>query len=152
MSTYDDLKIKALEDFPESALIALATSYKDDVSVRTMSCIKIDGDLYFQTDIHSVKAQQLTVQEKAGIAYQNYEIAGTCRLIGHPLDKNNAFFLDIFKKYFPEAAKKYSALKQEALYRFVPTDIKIWNYVGSNAQIEHYDLANNEYFKEELDY
>lgn len=152
MDEYEINREKVFDGIPEKTLVALATSDGGIVTSRTMSAILMEYDFYFQTDGNSVKAVQLGNNKNAAISFDNYEIIGFCENLGRPVDSGNEEFMKRFTEAFPKAAKKYSELEQEVLFRFIPTKIKMWVYEEDGAVIKELDILANKYTEDKLGY
>lgn len=130
------------------SIMTLATGSDNRVSARSMSVILCDGKFYFQTDKSYLKYKQLSENPKAALCVGNYSIEGKCRFIGKPLDENNLFFKQLYKKHFYLAYKTYSHLENEVLIEFVPSLIYSWGYELTKPYMEYWDFKNEIYRKE----
>lgn len=130
-------KIKMNEIYAQigaCAKMVLATSYQDHVTARTMSFVILDGNFYFQTDIHFTKYQEMTQNKNVALCLDNIQIEGVCEEIGHPLD--NAEFCKYYKKYHLSSYEAYTGLSTTRLFRICPTYIQRWKYVNGKPFIE----------------
>lgn len=148
----DDNFKKTLQSFWQQIqvhqVLALSTSSNNRVSSRPVSVIIKDKKFYFQTDENYLKFKQLSENPNAAFVFQNYSIEGKCRCIGNPTNKQNKFFLDLFKEHFKVAFELYSELEKERLIEFTPTLIYCWGYDNSKPFMEYWDFEKQEYHKE----
>lgn len=129
-------------------VLTLSTSSNNRVSSRPVSVIINNGKFYFQTDENYLKFKQLSENPNAAFVFQNYSIEGKCRCIGKPTDKQNYFFLDLFREHFKGAFELYTELETERLIEFTPTLIYCWGYDNSKPFLEYWNFEKQEYHKE----
>lgn len=125
--------------------MVLSTSFEDKVTSRMMSIIILKGTFYFQTDKNSEKYKQLQKNSRASLCMDNFQIKGTCKELGHPLD--NSAFCELYKKYYPDAFKRYTPLTGERLFSFEPAYIKKWIYEYGEPYEEIFDFSHKIYEK-----
>ncbi|MGN0456647.1 MAG: pyridoxamine 5'-phosphate oxidase family protein [Acutalibacteraceae bacterium] len=133
------------EKFGSHSVMTLSTGSGSRISSRAMSVIIYNESFYFQTDENYLKFKQLAENPNAALCIDNYSIEGRCTVIGAPLDEENAFFAEAFKKHFYFAYKAYSELQGERLIKFTPTLIYSWNYINSKPYMEYFDFENKTY-------
>lgn len=126
-------------------LMVLSTSYNDRVTSRMMSVIIDNGCFYFQTGSNSRKYGQLTKNPNVSLCTDNIQIEGTCYEAGHPL--SNVLFCRQYEEHYKSAYDKYTSLKDERLFKVVPSYIQKWIYEDSRPFIESYDFNNKIYKK-----
>ena len=129
------------------AIVCLATSQNDRVTARSMSVIIYDRKFYFQTDVRFLKYRQIEANPNVALCYNNIQIEGVCRAIGHPLLRENSFFATLYKQHFAGSFAKYSALENEMLFEIVPSIITVWNYENGTPYREFYDFHDESYCK-----
>lgn len=130
------------------SIMVLSTEGEGRISSRQMSVVICKGKFYFQTDKSYLKCRQLSVNPRAALSVNNYSIEGKCKFIGRPLDKENSFFISLFKKYFYISYKAYSHLPNEVLIEFSPNLVYSWNYEFTKPYMEYWDLCSGNYRKE----
>lgn len=126
----------------------LAACTENRVTIRPMSVVVQDGKFYCQTDETFLKYKQVMENPRVALCYKNYSIEGMCKCIGKPLDKENTFFAQVFKKYFYGSYKAYSAIATERLLEITPTFAYVWKYEMAKPYMEYWDFLNGEYWKE----
>jgi len=137
--------IKLWRKIGTHGIMTLATCANDRVSSRSMSVIIYDEKFYCQTDETFLKYKQIIRNPNAALCYNNYSIEGKCRIIGHPLDENNNFFAERFKKYFINSFEAYTSLQTEKLIEITPVLIYTWEYKHEKPYKEYYDFNNRLY-------
>jgi len=147
---FTEKSIKLWKKFGTHNIMVLATGTNNRISSRQMSVIVYDGKFYCQTDETYLKYKQITENPNVALSYKNFSIEGKCRIIGHPLDKENSFFADRFKKHFSHSYKLYTALPTEKLLEITPTLIYSWEYKLLTPYMEHFDFENQTYSIEKM--
>ena len=130
-------------------IMVLSTSAVNRVTSRPMSVIVFDGKFYCQTDESYLKYKQICQNPNVALSVKNFSIEGKCRNIGRPLDKNNQFFAESYKKHFRVSFNAYSALLTEILLEITPTLIYSWEYKLTKPFMEFFDFENELYHIEE---
>jgi len=125
--------------------MALATCTDNRITSRQMSVIVHDGKFYCQTDETFLKYKQITQNPNVALCYKNFSIEGVCKIIGHPLDEENSFFADRFKKHFYLSYKLYTARPTEKLLEITPSLIYSWEYKLTSPYMEYFDFENRLY-------
>lgn len=136
---------KVLEEIGRSCPMVLSTEEDGNVYSRMMSIIYLDGLFYFQTDRNFKKCRQLEKNPKAALSYENTNLRGMCKELGHPLE--NTSFIEEFRKRYPGSFSRYSRLENEVLFSFKPLSIARWLYEDGISYIESTDLEKMEYSK-----
>jgi len=142
--------VKLWKKFGTHNIMILATGSNNRISSRQMSVIVCNGKFYCQTDETYLKYKQITENPNVSLCYKNFSIEGKCRIIGHPLDDDNSFFANSFKKHFSHSFKAYSALPTEKLLEITPTLVYSWEYKLLTPYMEHFDLENQTYRIEKM--
>ena len=124
---------------------ALATSVHDHPSVRSVSCIFINGEIFFQTDRMMAKAGQIRQNNDVAICFDNIQISGVCEDIGHPFSPANSDVYSLFQKSYPKAAAKYSGMANECFFKITPYFIQSWAYCDGEPHIEVIDYKKKQY-------
>jgi len=131
-------------------IMVLATGSGGRISSRQMSVIVYNEKFYCQTDETFLKYKQITENPNVALSYKNLSIEGKCRTIGHPLDKDNSFFADRFKKHFSLSYKSYTAIPTERLLEITPTLVYSWEYKLLTPYMEYFDFENRAYRIEKM--
>jgi len=108
--------------------MALATCDDNYPTVRTMSVIIYNDNIYFQTGTDLHKYDQISANKNVALCFDNVQIEGIAKIIGKPLDKNNEEIMEKYKKCFESSFKKYSYLDNEVLIMVKIKKITIWKY------------------------
>ena len=129
----------------EHQVMCLATGSEGRVTARSMSVILVGEKLYFQTDRRMTKYRQLSAEPRAALCWQNVQLEGVCRELGHPLLAENQFFAERYQRHFASSYQKYSAMPDERLFEFSPTLISVWDYENGLPYQEFFDFAAQQY-------
>ena len=143
MNQFDKRRHELFIEIGDHRKMVLSTASVTRVTSRMMSIICIDGQFLFQTDQRSRKSIQLRVNPQASLCFDNLQIEGICREIGHP--DNHPAFCALYEKYFPSAYRRYTHLEDERLFVLEPEYIKKWVYVDGEPFEEIWDFAKNNY-------
>lgn len=144
----DGLK-RVFSELGDSSIGALATCHHNHPFVRSVSCIFLNGLIYFQTDKTMAKAEHIRENCNVALCFRHIQINGTCEEIGPPMLPNNAELYSLFKRCYPAAAENYSMLKAERLYKVTPSHIEVWRYLDGKPYIEYIDYETNLYSLQE---
>ena len=137
--------IKLWKKIGTHGIMALASYANNRITSRQMSVIVHGGKFYCQTDEAFLKYKQIIQNPQVALCYKNFSIEGVCQIIGHPLDKDNSFFADRFKKHFYLSYKSYTARPTEQLFEITPSLIYSWEYKLTKPYMEHFDFENQLY-------
>ena len=132
----------------DHAIMCLATSQNNIVTARSISVIIYEQKFYFQSDINFLKYQQIKVNPNVALCYNNVQIEGVCKAIGHPLFPENNFFTNLYKQHYKGSFEKYSGLKDEMLFEIMPSKISVWDYEDEKPYQEFYNFHDKSYCKE----
>ena len=133
----------------DHAFMCLATSKDDCVTARSVSVLVDHRKFYFQSDVRLRKCRQIEANPNVALCWQNVQIIGACRAIGHPLLTENAPMMKLYRQHFAGSYEKYSALADEMLFEIAPRSIQVWNYNGEKPYQEFFDLSNESYRRED---
>ncbi len=146
---FEEKCAKLWADCGEGAKMVLSTSWKDRVSSRTMSVVRVGGTFYFQTDRMLPKYQQLANNPRAALCMGNIQLEGVCRELGHPLE--NPVFCALYQQHFPSSFERYSFLQEERVFAFTPTFAERWLYREEIPYVERFDFEKGQYLLEEYE-
>lgn len=132
-------------------IMVLATSANNKVKARSMSFIILGQKLLFQTDKNFCKYEQITSNPNVAICFQNIQIEGTCKEIGHPLSEDNSQFASSYKDNFKGSYDNYSHLPNETVFEVTPHFITVWSYDNGLPYREFYDFLRERYWMEYYD-
>jgi general stress protein 26 len=136
------------ERLGSSKAMVLATAKDGKVTARTVSCIIVDGMLYFQTDKNLEKYKQITANPTVALCAGNIQIEGAASALGHPLEPQNRFFAEWFEQCYKGSFDLYSSLPDEVLLRVAPLKITLWEYEDNEPYRIFFDVENRVYAKE----
>jgi general stress protein 26 len=140
--SYEELKQEFINDLKQQHSGALATSDGKNVTNRFIALFSDELTLYCFTGEDSRKFKQLSVNPKVSIATGSLQIDGTATITGHPLDEDNARFIELFKEQQPEAFQVHEKLTfsmqstrvikitPTRIGKYKPTKIGEWEYNG----------------------
>ena len=127
-------------------VMVLSTCADGRVTSRPVSVVVIDGKFYCQTDENYLKYRQIIQNENAALCVKNFSVEGKCRSIGKPAD--NDFFISAMRKYFANAAERWSYLPSEQVLEITPRLVYSWDYENDMPYMEYRDFENLTYRKE----
>lgn len=148
MKDFENQKQTFFKKIGSHGVMTLATCEENRVTIRPMSMVVLDEKFYCQTDETFLKYKQIKENPRVALCYKNYSIEGVCKCIGKPLDKNNIFFAQAFKRCFYASYKAYSAIATECVLEIIPTFAYVWKYEMAKPYMEYWDFFNKEYRKE----
>lgn len=134
-----------------SQIMVLATSEGNRVTARSMSIIIDSRKLYFQTDKNFCKYRQIKSNANVAVCYNNIQIEGICKEIGHPFEQENNLFTQKYKECFRSSYDKYTHLANETVFVITPILITVWAYDNGKPYREFYDFNREKYIKEYYD-
>lgn len=124
----------------DHAVGALATSDHNVPYVRSVSCIMMDGQFFFQSDRTMNKCVQIRENPKVSLCFQHINLQGTCIEMGNPMAPGNERFYLLFSRHFPGAARRYSGMTEERVYVVKPVVINTWRYIDGKPYQEKLDM------------
>lgn len=144
-NNFQEKKSQLFDEIGDHAVGALATSFNGKPYVRSVSCIIIDENVYFQTDKNMNKVTQIYKNPFVAICFKHIQIQGECEELCHPLHNSNTQFINLFKRYYPHAAQLYSYIENEHVYQITPTRIETWKYIEGEPYQELFDINSEIY-------
>jgi len=146
---FSEKTLKLWKKIKTHGIMILSTCADNRVTSRSMSVIVHNEKFYCQTDETFLKYKQITQNPSVALCLKNFSIEGKCRILGHPLDENNAFFAELYKKHFFLSYKSYTALPMQRLLEITPSLVYSWEYKLSKPHMEYFDFENKHYRIEE---
>jgi uncharacterized pyridoxamine 5'-phosphate oxidase family protein len=128
--------------------MVLATSENNKVTARNMSCIIVDGVIFFQTDKTFLKYEQISANPFVALCVDNIQIEGIAQSVGHPLNSENGTFAALFQQNYKSSFDTYSHLKNEVVITVQPQKITLWEYENGNPLRIVIDIPNRVYSKQ----
>jgi uncharacterized pyridoxamine 5'-phosphate oxidase family protein len=128
--------------------MVLATSENNKVTARNMSCVIVDGVIYFQTDKTFLKYRQISANPFVALCVDNIQIEGIAQSVGHPLNCENVAFAALFQQNYKGSFDTYSHLKNEVVITVKHQKITLWEYENGNPVRVVFDIPNQIYSKQ----
>ena len=139
---------KIYSQIGDSKELSLATSSKNNPTVRMVSCIILDKKILFQTGTDLVKYTQICENKKVALCFINLQIEGEAKIIGKTKDEQNKEIMEIYKKYYQKSYETYSHYDKEILIEVIPTKITKWDYENGKPYRIFLDIENKTIKKE----
>jgi general stress protein 26 len=106
---YDEMKQKVVDYIEKHPYLYLATSEDKNVTVRRMGFINDGLKIWMVTDEESRKYKQITSNPKVAIASGgDLQLEGIAELKGHPIEKKNLKYIEVYKNKRPEMYERLS--------------------------------------------
>ena len=80
-------------------IMALASSVKDYVMVRNVSCLFYDGKIWFKTDKNFRKTQQLYENPRVALCWSGVQVEGIAQNMGLVVDEPDRRFEKLYEKH-----------------------------------------------------
>lgn len=141
-----NLKNEVFDILNNNKHIVLATSFENNVTVRTISYIMIKDELYFQTLSTYEKALQIKNNINVALCLDNLQMTGTAQILNSPSENNE--FLQKYKQIHNNAYSKYSMLENEVVIKVKINKASLWKYENNSGHKIVIDLINKEYWNE----
>lgn len=106
--SYEELKQMLVEELKKREWGYLATSKNNHIRVGLMRMVSRGLKVWCYTDHRSRKYQQIQDNPNVGIADRSLQVEGVATLKGHPLDEENAEFIDAYRENQPENYERTS--------------------------------------------
>lgn len=132
-------------------VMVLATSSKNIVTARNMSCVIINKKIYFQTDKTFLKFKQILENPNVALCVDNIQIEGTAKIKSHPFSEENKEFIDTFKENYGSSYKMYSHMNSETVVEITPSLIALWKYENGQPFRDYLDIRKNKALREVYD-
>ena len=113
-------------------IMALASSVKDYVMVRNVSCLFYDGKIWFKTDKNFRKTQQLYQNPNVALCWSGVQVEGTARNAGLVVDQPDRKFEQLYKQFMWGSYNKYSHEDTEILIEVTPGFVEVWDTTEEN--------------------
>jgi general stress protein 26 len=144
---YNKLKAEFIEDFKKLGSeglyerAVLSTSKDDIVTARRMRFVPDGLTLYCYTDQHTRKQEQIEANPNVAVVVGYTQIEGTAKIMGNPLEEQNADFIRAFKENNLEFAQNYMKHFERPdrsiqLIKIEPKRIALFKYGDPEAGIE----------------
>ena len=147
---YAILEQEIIRFLDDHKILVLATSANDRVTARSMSCINIGLNIYFQTDKRFIKFEQIKQNPQVALCAGNVQIEGMAKIGNHSLDSSNKEFVELYKSCHPMAFKSYSHLENNVVIKVEPKLITLWKYSDEKPYREflylHSHKAERKYY------
>jgi len=113
-------------------IMALASSVKDYVMVRNVSCLFYDGKIWFKTDKNFRKTQQLYENPKVALCWSGVQVEGIAQNMGLVVDEPDRRFEKLYKEHLWGSYNKYSHEDTEIIIAIEPKFVEIWDTSEDN--------------------
>lgn len=110
-----------------SKIMALASSSKDYVMVRNVSCVFYHDKIYFKTDKNFRKTKQLFENPQVAMCWNGVQVEGIAKNLGLVIDEEGRTFEALYKKYLWGSYNAYSHVDTEILIEVTPRFVEIWD-------------------------
>jgi uncharacterized pyridoxamine 5'-phosphate oxidase family protein len=124
------LRNEVVDLLDKHKVLMLATAANNRVTARSVSCVHRDLKVLFQTDRNLLKYKQIARNPNVALCADNMQIEGVAKIKGHPLDKANKEFLELFKREHRGSFEKYSQMKNAVVVEVEPRLVTLWKYEG----------------------
>jgi len=115
-----------------SKIMALASSVRDHVMVRNVSCLFYDGKIWFKTDRNFRKTQQLYENPRVALCWNGVQVEGIARDTGLVVDEPGRRFEKLYREHLWGSYNKYSHEDTEILIEVTPTFVEVWDTSEDN--------------------
>ncbi|MBB6622819.1 pyridoxamine 5'-phosphate oxidase family protein [Clostridium gasigenes] len=129
---YCNLENEIISNLEKNRIWILSTSYKDNVTSRSMSIINKGLYIFFQTNKCYIKHSQMQENNKVSLCFNNISIEGTVEEIGDWKEEKNIELMDLYKSDHLGSYNAYGSLDGQVVYKITPKTIKLWKYVEEN--------------------
>ena len=130
--TFQQAVTLMFEKLGDYKIMALASSVKDHVMVRNVSCLFYDGKVWFKTDKNFRKTQQLYQNPRVAMCWSGVQIEGVAENRGLVVDEPGRRFEALYKKYLWGSYNKYSHEDTEIIISVTPKFVEIWDTSEDN--------------------
>ena len=120
------------EKLGESKIMALASSVKEYVMVRNVSCLFYDDKVWFKTDKNFRKTQQLYQNPRVALCWSGVQIEGVAENKGLVVEEPGRRFEALYKKHLWGSYNKYSHEDTEIIIEVSPKFVEIWDTSEDN--------------------
>lgn len=142
---YQEKKRQLFEELGNHAIGSLATCYDGKPYVRSISCVLMDENIYFQSDRTMQKVIHIAATPFVSVCFRHIQVQGICVELEHPLHPLSKSFFQLFAEYYPHAAQRYSHLNNERVYQIIPNKIETWRYIDGAPYQEVFDMESKSY-------
>ncbi|MGM0122869.1 hypothetical protein IGI37_000235 [Enterococcus sp. AZ194] len=143
---YSDELEKTFFRISKKGIAVIATSYKDDISIRPVSVVLYDKKIAFQTSTKLLKYQQIKKNPLVALSVDNISIQSIATIKDHPLKEKT--FIDLFKNKHKSSFDNYSHMKSNCVIELKPLKIQRWDYINKEPYIVTLDLKEQTIQKE----
>ena len=130
--TFDQAVELMFEKLGDWKIMALASSVKDYVMVRNVSCLFYDHKIYFKTDKNFRKTQQLYENPQVALCWSGVQVEGIASNKGLVIDEPDHHFQDLYKKFLWGSYNKYSHEEDEIIIEIDPKFVEVWDTSEDN--------------------
>ena len=125
---FEKLKQEIVDLLLQRRSLILATSSKNHVTARSVSCVYDGLKIIFFTYKSSKKITQIIENPNVALSRQNISIEGIAKITGNPLNDQNKIFLEKYRAIHPDLLKKYSRGEKDQVVEVTPTLITLFKH------------------------
>jgi len=125
---YESLKNELLRLLDSNKTWVLATSDGVRVSARAMSVVHDDLTLYFQTNRHFEKCNQMAKNQNVALCCANASVEGIAYEVGTWED--NPAVKEVYIEHHKGSYELYGTLPGQVVIKVVPHYAVFWKYIG----------------------
>ena len=137
MNFFEELE-KILNRISRKGIAIIATSYKDDVSIRPVSVVLYDKKIAFQTSTKLLKYQQIKENPLVALSVDNVSIQCRAVIKDHPLKEST--FIELYKNKHKNSFNNYSHMKSNCVIELELLKIQKWDYINKEPYVITLDL------------
>lgn len=145
---FNELENRVYKLLEDKKIMVLATSYKDKVTARSMSCIVYNKRIYFQTDCNFEKFHQIKHNNNVALCADNIQITGKAYIKSNTMSEECKFFADKYSVIHSGSFKAYSHKKETIVIEVIPQNVTLWEYDNGQPYREFLDLVSRKSSKE----
>ena len=144
---YEDAKLEMIKELEKRHLMILATSEEKVVTARLMRCVLKDLTIYCATDRRSRKYKQIMANPNVALSEGGLQIEGVAYMQGHPLEEDNAPYIEVFQKKQPDVyeiwSQTYFQNPDFRLIKIIPRRIALYKSGRLDNVSEHHMVILN---------
>lgn len=119
-----DIMFKQLGDWK---IMALASSVKDYVMVRNVSCLFYDHKIYFKTDKNFRKTKQLFENPQVAMCFSGIQVEGIAENKGLVVEEPGRRFEKGYKEFLWNSYNAYCHEEDEIIIEVSPKYVEVWD-------------------------
>ena len=133
---FTEAKQYLFDKLAPSKIMALASSVRDHVMVRNVSCLIYNDAIYFKTDKNFRKTKQLYENPQVALCCGGIQVEGRAEILGLVIDEPDRQFEKLYQKYLWGSYNAYSHEQDEILVKVTPSFVEIWDTDKKNQAFQ----------------